>query len=72
MRNSNDIYKLSNGKLISINQMTKSPKDSKLYTGYDYDLQEWRFEGKKDIRTLKELKQKHNSILPLLKDNIVM
>ena len=57
MRTSNDIYKLPNGKLVENNQMTESPTDGKLWTGYDYDQQKWYFEGKPDTRTLEQLKQ---------------
>lgn len=54
-RTSKDIYKLKNGKLIAIDQATKPPKDSTLYSGYNYILQKWFFEGKVDTRTLREI-----------------
>ena len=57
MRTSNDIYKLQNGKLIEIDQMTQAPENAKLWRGYNYDKQEWIFDGKKDIRTLEQLKK---------------
>lgn len=56
MRISKDIYKLKNGKLIAISQSMKPPKDSKLWSGFNYHLQEWWFEGKKDTRTIEELR----------------
>ena len=31
-------------------------KDGILWNGYDYEKQEWVFEGKKDTRTLGELR----------------
>jgi len=31
-------------------------KDGKLWNGYDYEKQEWVFEGKKDTRSLEELR----------------
>lgn len=57
MRTSSDIYKLKNGKFVAIDQNKKPPKDSKLWSGYNYNLQEWWFKGRKDIRTLKELRK---------------
>lgn len=56
MRISNDIYKTKEGNLISINQMQEPPQNSTLWQGYDYSKQCWMFEGKKDTRTLEELK----------------
>ena len=56
MRKSNDVYKMPNGELIEINQMTQPPENAKLWQGYDYEKQEWVFNDKKDIRTLEELK----------------
>jgi len=44
MRTSKDIYKIINGKKI-------------LWKGYDYKNQYWVFEGKKDTRTLEELRK---------------
>ena len=44
MRTSKDIYKTINGKKI-------------LWKGYDYKNQYWVFEGKKDIRTLEEIRK---------------
>ena len=51
MRTSKDIYKLNNGKFVAIGGDQEPPKNGKLWHGYNYDLQEWWFEGKKDIRT---------------------
>lgn len=33
----------------------------KLWSGYDYEKQEWVYEGKKDTRTLEELQASINS-----------
>jgi len=57
MRTSKDIYKMANGKLLSFDQMTEIPQGATIWSGYDYENQEWVFEGKKDTRTLEELKQ---------------
>ena len=56
MRISKDIYKLENGDFIVLDQKTKPPVNSKLWSGYNYKLQEWWFEGKKDKRTLEQIK----------------
>lgn len=56
MRTSHDIYKLPDGSLVAIDGMTEPPQGSTLWKGYDYDKQEWVFEGKKDTRTLEQLR----------------
>ncbi len=57
MRKSSDIYKLSNGKLVIINLDTRPPANATLWRGYDYDNQFWVFEGKRDCRSLSEIKK---------------
>lgn len=56
MRISKDLYKLENGVIVSVGQNETAPINSKLWCGYDYVAQLWVFEGKKDTRTLEELK----------------
>lgn len=55
MRTSKDIYRLKNGDLVAIDQVTEPPEGSHLYTGYNYDLQEWWFRGEKDTRSFDEI-----------------
>ena len=56
MRTSKDIYQLKNKKLVAVGQGVEPPEGSKLWIGYNYQLQEWWFEGKKDVRTLTEIR----------------
>lgn len=61
MRTSKDIYVNSLGQFILLgqNEQTREfikKKKLKIWSGFDYDKQEWIFEGKKDTRTLEELK----------------
>lgn len=60
MRTSNDIYKTKEGQLIEVDQMTEPPTGSIIWQGYDYTNQYWVFKGKKDTRTLEELKKSIN------------
>lgn len=46
MRTSNDEYKLRDGTIISIDQMTEPPQGATIYNGYDYIRQCWVKEGK--------------------------
>lgn len=55
MRTSKDIYKLDN-KLIAVSCAEFPPVGSILWQGYDYEKQMWIFEGKKDERTLEEIR----------------
>jgi len=57
MRTSKDIYKRQDGAFIAVGGMEIAPEDSKLWKGYDYDKQYWVFEGKRDTRTLEELRK---------------
>lgn len=56
MRTSRDEYKLPNGNIVAISQMEKPPEGSVIWNGYDYVNQFWVYNGKKDVRTLEELK----------------
>ena len=56
MRISKDIYKTVEGELVAIDQMTEPPTNSKIWEGYDYEHQYWVSEGKRDTRTLDEIK----------------
>lgn len=61
MRTSRDVYKNALGALIQLSQNEQSREfiaahGLTLWSGYDYDRQEWVHEGKKDTRTLEELR----------------
>lgn len=56
MRTSHDIYKLPDGSTVAIDGMTPPPVGATLWKGYDYDQQFWVWEGKRDTRTLDELR----------------
>lgn len=56
MRTSKDQYKLPSGEIVSISQMERPPQGAVIWNGYDYQNQVWVFQGKKDTRTLEELK----------------
>ena len=56
MRTSCDQYKLRNGTIINVLGSQQPPEGSTLWNGFDYSKQEWVFQGKKDIRTLEELR----------------
>lgn len=58
-RISKDEYKL-NGESIFIGGMDEVPEGAELWSGYNYDKQEWWFNGKKDTRTLEELRANNN------------
>ena len=60
MRTSMDEYKTKEGTIVAVSQDEEPPINSKLWKGYDYTNQEWVFEGKKDIRTLEELRNAMN------------
>ena len=56
MRTSKDIYKLADGRLKGISQDEQPPEGATLWCGYDYSRQCWIFEGKKDERTLEQVR----------------
>ena len=56
MRTSKDIWKLQSGELIALSQNEAPPEGATVYSGYDYQKQQWMYEGKVDTRTLAELK----------------
>ena len=60
MRTSNDTYKMSDGSLKNIDQITSIPLNATLWQGYDYINQYWVYEGKRDVRTLEQLQQAIN------------
>lgn len=67
MRKSNDEYRLPTGEIVSVSQwdINELPEDAKLWNGYDYENQYWVHEGKRDMRTLEELRaerEKKNGI----------
>lgn len=55
MRTSCDQYKLSTGELVNVSQMHTPPEGAVIWNGYDYEKQQWIFEGKPDTRTLEQL-----------------
>ena len=56
MRFSKDQYRLQDGRIVGVSQSEEAPEGATLWNGYDYVKQEWVFEGKKDERTIEELK----------------
>lgn len=57
MRTSHDQYKFTaDGPIVYVPQTVEPPENAFLWNGYDYEKQEWIFEGKKDTRTLEELR----------------
>lgn len=60
MRFSIDQWKLKDGSIIIA---FKAPKNAVLWRGYDYKNQYWIFEGKKDTRTLEEIKRSRKKLL---------
>ena len=56
MRTSKDQYKMSNGTIVSIPQSELPPRNAKIWNGYDYVNQYWIHNGKRDNRTLAELR----------------
>jgi len=57
MRTSKDIYKLPSGILIAVSQNEQPPKRATLWCGFNYKGQYWVFKGKRDRRTLEQLKK---------------
>lgn len=57
MRTSKDEYILPNGKIIALSQDEQPPRGAKIFNGYDYKKQYWVYKGKKDNRTIEELKK---------------
>jgi len=57
MRTSKDEYKLSSGEIIALSQNEQPPENAKIWNGYDYKNQYWVYQGKKDTRTLEELRK---------------
>lgn len=55
-RVSKDEYKLPTGESVFIGGMDTVPEGAVLWNGYDYSKQEWVHQGKKDVRTLEELR----------------
>ena len=60
MRFSIDQWKLKDGSIIIA---FKAPRNAVFWTGYDYKNQYWVFEGKKDTRTIKEIKRSRKKLL---------
>ena len=56
MRTSKDICKLPDGRLMEVDHTTDRPENAVIWNGYDYDKQQWIYNGKKDTRTLEELR----------------
>ena len=60
MRTSKDQYKTKKGNIIAVSQNEKAPEGSKIWNGYDYKNQYWVYQGKKDERTLVEIRMTTN------------
>lgn len=56
MRTSHDEYKLPDGRIVSLDQMTQPPHGAVIWNGYDYTRQYWVHNGTRDMRTLAELR----------------
>lgn len=56
MRTSKDIYRLRTGELVAVSPSEQPPHGATLWSGYDYTAQCWVYEGKRDTRTLEELR----------------
>jgi hypothetical protein len=56
MRTSKDIWLLLSGELIALSQDEKPPQGATVWNGYDYALQCWIFEGRRDTRSIEELR----------------
>ena len=54
-RTSHDIYKLPSGELVPVSCDQAPPENSTLWNGYDYDKQEWFYQGQKDTRTIEQI-----------------
>lgn len=54
-RMSCDQYRTVDGKVVEVSGMDRPPVGAILWNGYDYNKQEWVFEGKKDTRSLEQL-----------------
>lgn len=59
-RQSCDQYKLATGELVNVSTMEEPPQGAVLWNGYDYDKQYWVHEGKRDTRTVEELRASLN------------
>ena len=55
-RTSKDEWKLPDGSILALTQDQEPPAGAIVWNGYDYEKQEWVFEGKKDTRTLEEIR----------------
>ncbi len=56
MRTSKDEYKMPDGSMVYIGGMDEVPAGAVLWKGYDYTNQYWVFEGRRDTRSLEELR----------------
>ena len=56
MRTSKDVYKLPDGTIVALSQDQAPPEGSVIWNGYDYRNQYWVLDGKRDTRTLEELR----------------
>lgn len=52
-----DEYKTKDGKIVAVSQSDAPPEGSRIWNGYDYQNQFWVFHGKRDTRTIAELRQ---------------
>ena len=56
-RISKDHYKMPDGKDIFVSGGETPPEGATLWNGYDYIKQQWIFKGKRDTRTLEQLRK---------------
>lgn len=55
-RTSKDEYVLPTGEHIFVGGQDTVPAGATLWNGYDYGKQEWIYQGKRDTRSLEELR----------------
>ena len=72
MRTSHDIYKLIDGTLVALDQMTAPPEGATLWNGYNYDKQKWWYQGQEDTRTIEQMKQDTRNLLAPKKERIYL
>lgn len=55
-RTSKDEWKLPGGEIVALSQDEMPPAGEIVWNGYDYEKQEWVYNGKKDTRSIEELR----------------
>jgi len=62
MRTSKDEYKTKTGEIVAISQNEQPPQGAKIWNGYDYENQCWMHNGRKDTRTLEQLRSSSSNL----------